>query len=213
MGNDDSQASIDLHAWIGSTLSSPSYTSHLSALSSQASLSSLPEPEIKPYPDVVYLNYWPLGTSCLLGPLDGYTPPKSAQDLRELDGTRLRLESVDVYNPPLPQEGASKSSKYAPFPCLPYTFVPRSGSPPRPPFQITAQTTGKEFVLALGEPARKGGGGGPMAGNIGIWCEWSEEGVMVEFEAGEASVVQNWEKGGEKVWRVMTVFERGKSVR
>ncbi|KZP01381.1 hypothetical protein CALVIDRAFT_543913 [Calocera viscosa TUFC12733] len=204
--------STDLHNWVGCTLSSTEYASYLSALSSHASRSSPPAPEIKPYPDAVYLNYQSFGISCLFTPLEGYAPPKFAQSTSELDGTQLRLGSIDVYNPG-EQKGKVKQPSYAAFSALPYTFTPRSGSPPRPPFQITQNTLGKEFVLALGEPGRKGGGGGPKAGNIGIWCEWSEEGVMVEFEAGEASVVQNWEKGGEKVWKVMTVFERGKSVR
>ncbi|KZT56374.1 hypothetical protein CALCODRAFT_484048 [Calocera cornea HHB12733] len=212
---DSTSSPIDLHAWLGSTLSSPTYASHLTALSSHASLLTPPQPSIKPYPDSVYLNYPSLGLSCLFAPFEGYEPPKSAQAVSELDGEQLRLESVDVYNPSAEPtaKGKGKLPAFEPFAGLPYTFIPRAGSPPRPPFPITRSTTGKEFVLALGEPARKGGGGGPKAGNIGIWCEWSEEGVMVEFEAGEASVVQNWEKGGDKVWRVMTLFERGKSVR
>jgi len=213
MSNSDPPVPTHLHSWLGHSLASPSYASHLSALSSRASRSSPPAPEIKPYPDAVYLNYHALGVSCLFTPAEGYKPPKTAEDVGELDGQRLSLESVDLYNSPLEQAGKAKGLAYQTFAALPYTFTPRAGSPPRPPFEVTAATTGKEFVLALGEPARKGGGGGPKAGNIGIWCEWSEEGVMVEFEAGEASVVQNWEKGGEKAWRVMTLFERGRSVR
>ena len=66
--------------------------------------------------------------------------------------------------------------------------------------------TGKDFVKVLGEPDRKGGGAGPSSGSIGIWCEWSKDGLMVEFGGDEARGPQAWERGKDEVWKVITLF-------
>jgi len=82
-----------------------------------------------------------------------------------------------------------------------------SDSSTRPPnVEIKQQSTGKDFVRCLGEPDRKGGGAGPLSGSIGIWCEWSRDGVMVEFGGDEARGPQAWERGKDAVWKVITLF-------
>jgi hypothetical protein len=216
-------SSIALHSWLLLTLSSPLLSTHLLTLSALAQLPAPAEPEIKPYPDSVYLNYPTLGLSLLFAPIEGYSPPKSAESVEDLDGEKLRLEGVDLYNTPPPPaaEGdahpagstsrpRSNATAYAAFPALPYLFTPRSTPPPRPPFLIHQHTTGADLVRALGEPARKGGGGGPKKGGMGIWLEWTAEGLMVELEQGEVSGPKEWDEGGTKRWKVMSLFERGK---
>jgi len=77
-------------------------------------------------------------------------------------------------------------------------------------FQVHPSTTGKDFVAYFGEPTRKGGGGGPAGGSIGIWCEWTDAGIMVEFGGDEAGGLQAWEKGKDATWAVLTFFIREK---
>ncbi|XP_006454648.1 hypothetical protein AGABI2DRAFT_189890 [Agaricus bisporus var. bisporus H97] len=71
------------------------------------------------------------------------------------------------------------------------------------------ETTGKEFVQALGEPDRKGGGTGPSSGSIDIWCEWTKDGIMVEFGGSQAKGPNVWETGKDAVWKVVTLFRPG----
>jgi len=66
--------------------------------------------------------------------------------------------------------------------------------------------TGKDFVAALGEPDRKGGGSGPSSGSIGIWVEWTRDGLMVEFGGDDSRGPQAWERGKDALWRVISVF-------
>ncbi|KAH7104094.1 hypothetical protein BKA62DRAFT_693510 [Auriculariales sp. MPI-PUGE-AT-0066] len=71
---------------------------------------------------------------------------------------------------------------------------------------LDAGTTGQQVLEQLGEPDRKGGGTGPSAGSIGIWCEWSRLGVMVEFGGDEARGPQAWDKGKLAIWSNLTLF-------
>nr|GAT44069.1 predicted protein [Mycena chlorophos] len=113
--------------------------------------------------------------------------------------------AIDIYNIPKTKPAANKGSStrkaelaFATYLDLPITL--------RSTFAVGPETTGKDFVEALGEPARKGGGAGPSSGSIGIWCEWTKDGVMVEFGGIEATGAQAWERGKDAVWRVMTLF-------
>ncbi|KAF7310789.1 hypothetical protein HMN09_00621900 [Mycena chlorophos] len=151
------------------------------------------EPEVKAYSDAVYFNYFPLGVSLLFSPINGYKPTTGAQRtvLRDKD---LLLDSIDIYNIPKTKPAANKGSStrkaelaFATYLDLPITL--------RSTFAVGPETTGKDFVEALGEPARKGGGAGPSSGSIGIWCEWTKDGVMVEFGGIEATGAQAWERG------------------
>ena len=84
----------------------------------------------------------------------------------------------------------------------------KDGTPITRPSELSvlADTSGKDFVQALGEPDRKGGGAGPSSGSIGIWCEWSKDGVMVEFGGDEAKGPQAWERGKDAAWKIITIF-------
>ena len=147
-------------------------------------------PEIKIYPDAVYYNYLGLGTSILFQPAAGYKPG----DLSQLETSQLSLRSIDVYN--------ESEVKYATYPGYPLVFAPSSTRT----IAITPHTSGKDFVLALGEPDRKGGGNGPMSGSIGIWCEWTKLGLMVELGGDDVRGPQAWEKGKDAKWKTITLF-------
>ena len=149
-------------------------------------------PEIKLYPDAVYYNYFQLGLSILFQPAAGYKPG----DRSQLNASKLSLKSIDVYN--------ESGGKYGTYPNYPLDF---SHSSTRAiSISITAQTPGKDFVRALGEPERKGGGSGPMSGSIGLWCEWSRLGLMVELGGDDVRGPQAWDKGGDATWKTITLF-------
>ncbi|KAJ7596884.1 hypothetical protein C8J56DRAFT_918571 [Mycena floridula] len=162
-------------------------------------------PEVKSYSDVVYFNYFDLGLSLLFVPVDGYKL-KTGMQRSELEDDQLVLDSLDVYN--IPSKFAStKSSKrkaelaFSTFPACPFGLKRAETS-----FLVEATTDGKQFLQSLGEPDRKGGGAGPSSGSIGIWCEWSKDGILVEFGGDEARGPQAWERGKDAIWQVLTVF-------
>ncbi|KAJ7099606.1 hypothetical protein C8R43DRAFT_1048528 [Mycena crocata] len=194
---------------------------HISLLCNLASLPSV-EPDVKAYSDAVYFNYYPLGLSILFSPKNGYKPV-TGTTRAQLSDEDLVLESLDFYNIPKtaaadPKNKGTSARKaelaFASYPGLPLILVLTEGTPEkdgkaveRPSeLAVRAETTGKEFVAGMGEPARKGGGAGPSSGSIGIWCEWTRDGVMVEFGGDEAKGPQAWERGAEAVWKVITVF-------
>lgn len=171
-------------------------------------------PEVKTYPDAVYFNYFALGISLLFSPKNGYKPTTGLRrtELREED---LFLDSIDIYNIPQSKRTAAATNTtelaFSTYPLSPFTLaltdVQGEGGGSRPStLDVLPGTTGKEFVGCFGEPDRKGGGAGPSSGSIGIWCEWSKDGVMVEFGGDEAWGPQAWERGKDAVWRVITMF-------
>jgi hypothetical protein len=92
---------------------------------------------------------------------------------------------------------------FAKYPSLPlaitFSHEPKSMS-------VSTESTGKDFVAALGEPDRKGGGAGPSSGSINIWCEWTKEGVMVELGGRDARGPQAWDKGKDAKWKVISFY-------
>ncbi|KIM85123.1 hypothetical protein PILCRDRAFT_817104 [Piloderma croceum F 1598] len=180
-------------------------------------------PEVKSYHDAVYFNYYSLGLSLLFSPKSGYKPDTGLkrEDLRDDD---LILDSIDVYNVPKPISSLSGAGVKLPrlaelafstYPISPLVLSLATQTPPkeeettltRPSsFVVFPTTSGKDFVATLGEPDRKGGGAGPSSGSIGIWCEWSKDGIMVEFGGDDARGPQAWERGKDAVWRVITLF-------
>ncbi|OBZ78551.1 hypothetical protein A0H81_00976 [Grifola frondosa] len=151
--------------------------------------------------------------SLLFKPVNGYKP-KTGMKREDLSDGDLVLDGIDIYNVPKSKSMPSSKSKsiYSSYPISPIilTLAP---SPPddngksRPTsFDVTPETTGKDFVQSMGEPERKGGGAGPSSGSIGIWCEWSKDGVMVEFGGDESRGPQAWERGKDAVWKIITVF-------
>ncbi|KAG6911543.1 hypothetical protein DXG01_011845 [Tephrocybe rancida] len=179
-------------------------------------------PEVKSYPDAVYFNYYALGLSLLFTPLPGYKP-RIGLKFSELNSDQLILDSLDIYNIPTSSASGPRSKitssriaelAFSSFPQFPLVFDiggevkgkdgEAQGRPPT--LEITSQTTGKDFVQCLGEPDRKGGGSGPSSGSIGIWCEWTKDGIMIEFGGDEANGPQAWERGKDAVWKVITLF-------
>ncbi|KAG8765322.1 hypothetical protein FRC15_007081 [Serendipita sp. 397] len=151
------------------------------------------EPTTKIYSDAVYTNYFDLGMSIMYVPKADYRPRTGIA----LDHDKLELRNVDIYN--FKEKGGGKKQSYAAFAHLPL-FV---GGPDDKTLKLDKDTTGKEIVDALGEPSRKGGGDGPSGGSIGIWCEWSNLGLMFEFESRGP---QAWEMGKDSTWNTVTIF-------
>jgi hypothetical protein len=208
---------MTLRDLLGLHPSSPELTQHLTLLSTPT-----PTPQIKSYSDAVYFNYFSLGLSLLFSPQNGYKLT-TGLELHELDNNKLVLESIYIYNIPPKNTSHSRSkgasphtaeTAYATYPDLPLAlaFITDASDKdgiriPRPPkLDVFADTSGKDFVQALGEPDRKGGGAGPSSGSIGIWCEWSKDGIMVEFGGDEAKGPQAWERGKDAIWKIITIF-------
>ena len=198
----------DLRDLLGHSPSSHQLTVYLSTLTT-----TIPTPEIKAYPDAVYFNYHSLGLSLLFVPLNGYKPRSNASRQDLLD-TQLVLDGIDIYSSTsssnLAGETGSQRSTYSPYPITPIVIAisPESGGDiARPSFlNITQHMVGKEFVTLLGEPDRKGGGSGPSSGSIGIWVEWSRDGLMVEFGGDDSRGPQAWERGKDAPWKVISIF-------
>ena len=206
---------MSLRDLLGLHPSSPELAQHLILLSTQTPTT----PQIKSYPDAVYFNYFSIGLSLLFSPENDYKLTTGLK-LHELDNDKLVLESIYIHNVP-PRNARSKGTSshttetaYSTYPDFPLALVltadtrDKEGTTvPRPPkLNVLADTTGKDFVQAFGEPDRKGGGAGPSSGSIGIWCEWSKDGVMVEFGGDEAKGPQAWERGKDAVWKIITIF-------
>lgn len=213
---------IDLHPLLGLSPSSTLLSRALASLSSAAALDSTPVPQVKAYSDSVYFNYHQLGLSLVYHPTTSSYRPKTGTPLEGLELQKLRLAQIDVYNhesrledpnstsglkPPRPSALNPTYSAFPSFPILlrlPVSHSPSSlaTTPSSPHFSLLATTQGAQFVSSLGEPDRKGGG----EGSIGVWTEWTSEGVLVEWASGG---LQAWEKGAGAVWRCVSVFERG----
>lgn len=196
---------ISVQSLLGQKPSSEALVDYLSNLSSIVQSDSASTPEIKSYPDVVYYNFYSLGLSLLFKPVDG----KTGADLEE---DKLILDSFDIYNIPKVSDPNAKSGSkkkaetaFATHPVSPVTLN-LAQVEGLSPLQVTRESTGKDFVQHLGEPDRKGGGSGPASGSIGIWCEWTKHGILVEFGGVEATGPQAWERGKDAGWKVVTVF-------
>jgi len=204
-----STSTEDIKLWLGESPSSENLTARLSHLSSLAKTSELSVPEVKSYSDTVYFNYYILGLSLQFKPINSYQL-KNGMEWEELQNDHLVLDSVDIYNVPKAKGSVSIKSKtsYSSFPINPFSvsLVTLEGKTRPESMSIGSDTTGKQFVETMGEPDRKGGGAGPSSGSINIWCEWSKDGVMVEFAGDESRGPQAWEKGKDAIWKVITVF-------
>jgi hypothetical protein len=171
-------------------------------------------PTVKSYPDAVYFNYLALGLSLLFSPKNGYKPTMGLERAR-LDEKNLFLESIDIYNASKSRSAEARNTSeptFSTYPVSPFAIPSAARAKEQGKdgarLEVSYRTTGKEFVEFFGEPDRKGGGAGPSTGSIGIWCEWSKDGVMVEFGGDEARGPQAWETGKDAVWKVITVFPR-----
>jgi len=204
----------NIQALFGANPSSDSTTEFLNDLIQRSDTSST-TPEMKSYSDAVYFNYYSLGISLLFIPQKGYKP-SNGMKREHLEDDSLVLESINIYNSPKPKETPEKSTTsrrtaelaFSTYPLSKWSLSlsPEISARNESSIEISLTTTGKDFVSCLGEPDRKGGGAGPSSGSIGIWCEWSKHGIMVEFGGDESRGPQAWERGKDAVWRVITVF-------
>ncbi|KAF9244567.1 hypothetical protein BU15DRAFT_41787 [Melanogaster broomeanus] len=204
----------NIKALLGSPPSAHVISEYLESLASLVSASDSLTPEVKSYSDIVYFNYFKLGVSLQFSTRNGYRPTTGLKR-DQLEDDSLQLEAIDIYNVPNVKPGTGGSTRSAEL-----AFSTHPSSPLKISLETTTSsadstlsgitiakdTTGKEFVSWLGEPSRKGGGVGPSTGSIGIWCEWSKEGIMIEFGGDEARGPQAWERGKDAVWRVITIF-------
>ena len=126
----------------------------------------------------------------------------------------IATDKIDIYNSyeddePTSASPTSQTTKsrttpaFVKYPNLPLTITfshePKSVS-------VSTESTGKEFVAALGEPDRKGGGAGPSSGSINIWCEWIKEGIMVKLGGQDVRGPQAWDKGRDTKWKVISFY-------
>ena len=199
----------DVKSLFGLLPTSQEVKEYISSLCSLANAGNDDTAQVKAYPDAVFVNYYAFGCSIEYRPTNGYKPSPNVQSISELQTNNLELDKIDIYNSPHDNEPGTTttSSKTAPtfvkYPGLPlviaFSHAPLSIS-------VSMDTTGKDFVTALGEPDRKGGGGGPSSGSINIWCEWTKEGVMVEFGGRDARGPQAWDKGKDANWKVISFY-------
>lgn len=189
---------------LGQAPSSDVVCRFLADLAGAAHLDRPVEPEVKCYPDGLYMNYHPLGLSLLFIPNDG--SKSTSKD--DIQGDKLKLESICIYNV-IDARTETRSKSYSNYP-LPHIVLPLVDKPQDcsvTQLTLTPSLTGADIVSCLGEPSRKGGGSGPLSGSINIWCEWSKEGVMVEFGGDQARGPQAWERGKDAIWKTLTIFE------
>ncbi|KAF9650083.1 hypothetical protein BDM02DRAFT_3112683 [Thelephora ganbajun] len=207
-------AKTDIKSLFGLPPTSQKVEEFISSLSLLANAGNDDKTQIKAYTDAVFVNYYALGCSIEYRPTNGYKPPSNVQFIAELQTSNLALDKIDTYNsphdepntavPPASQKTKSKTTPvFAKYPCLPivitFSHEPKSMS-------VSLESTGKDFIAALGEPDRKGGGAGPSSGSIDIWCEWTKEGVMVEFGGRNARGPQAWDKGKDAKWKVISFY-------
>ena len=204
-------AMTDIRTLFGLPPTSQKVEEYISSLSLLAHAGDGDKAQLKAYPDAVFINYYALGCSFEYHPTDGYKPASNVRSVADLQVNNLALDKIDLYNSPYddgePNAAQKKKSKTAPvftkYPALPLAIT--SSHEPKS-ISVTAESTGKDFVAVLGEPDRKGGGAGPSSGSINIWCEWTKEGVMVEFGGRDARGPQAWDKGKDAKWKVISFY-------
>ena len=207
---------IEIKSLFGLPPTSQNVEKYISSLSSLENTDNGDKTQTKAYPDAVFVNYYVLGCSIEYRPTNGYKSPPNVQSITDLHTNNLALDKIDIYNSPyeydqpsstsLPTSQTTKSKTtpiFARYPNLPliitFSREPKSMS-------VSGESTGKDFIAALGEPDRKGGGAGPSSGSINIWCEWTKEGVMVEFGGRDARGPQAWDKGKDVKWKVISFY-------
>jgi hypothetical protein len=198
----------------------------LAAFINQISAKNIPsERAVKVYKDGAYFNYHALGLSLhfISRPGSAYkvlaNTPESDLILRD-----LVLDGIDLYNASESKGGRTANATFRPFPGLPLELKlanPASGdsdtatssahsspasSALASSITVISDMSGKDLVSVLGEPLRKGGGGGPSAGSIAIWCDWPQYGIMVEFGGPEAIGPKAWESGKDAKWAILSVY-------
>lgn len=144
------------------------------------------------YPDMHYYNSRKLGISYQVKPTGTYAS---------------RIVSIDIYN------GQPRWGTYPDYPIL-LNYNTTNGTRG---LSIEPHTTALDFVLALGEPTRKGGGeaGGATARALGpaLWMEWTLTTsytplyLMAEFRGKSARAPDRWElgRGSCATWATITL--------
>ncbi|KAJ9125698.1 hypothetical protein QFC22_000661 [Naganishia vaughanmartiniae] len=186
---------------------------------------TIPNPEIKVYPDALYINYHSLGISfCCLPVQVGVRLQAGSWKAEE-----VRIDSIDLYNPrPKPQglpdgRRRARGPEWKKFTGLPMDMPTKGIDEESTTFPLTATTTGKALVSALGEPSRKGGG----IGWVDVWLEWelssmSGIGIHVSLEdpRGDEEVDEEqqrrglggvWDRAGHWIWGVCKLYDSSTS--
>lgn len=198
----------DPRVLLGSAPSASPLRKYLEETVLLAKCAELPDPEVKAYKDALYMNYYPLGLSLM------FVGKKGFQSITQDDivSDRLELDSIDLYNTSPSSDGQKAQSNssakiYTSHPAPSHTLsllsLENSDNSRAQEITMTPASTGKDIVSVLGEPARKGGGAGPGSGSIGIWCDWTKDGIMIEFDANGP---QAWEHGKDTKWKILTLY-------
>ena len=155
----------DPRSLLGNSPTAEPLLDYLKQLADLTASKEIPTPEIKSYSDALYKNYYPLGLSLM------FIDKNNSKSIKGIDpnSESLVLDGIDVYNSIQGEEkadtkGSSTSAReYATYPAklilhlLPGTINDK----PRPAeLAIEPSMTGKELLLNLGEPDKKGKDGG-----------------------------------------------------
>jgi len=161
--------------------------------------------------------------SLMFKPTSGYKLSTNAAEA-SLNLDQLVLDGIDIFNAIIddanPNSHKTANKAYQPFPHLPIEThlsptspsannISETSKPSAIPitFLFETFTTGKDLVSALGEPSRKGGGGGPSGGSIAIWCDWTRHGIMVEFGGPDSIGPKAWESGKDARWAILSLYK------
>lgn len=181
-----------LRSLLGCRADSNKFTSFLS----NQGLSDHLGKDVNVYPDSLYINFKSRGLSIVFSPSEGYKP-KYSTTWQELDLSKLLCTAIDLYNEPseMAQRRAKAGNRELFSQCdLPILLKGTKE------LVLKADTDGRGFIGAFGEPSRKGGE------YVGIWLEWVSLGVKCELDArGNLA----WERAADERWTVVTLFSKG----
>ncbi|KAJ9109370.1 hypothetical protein QFC21_000700 [Naganishia friedmannii] len=209
------------------TTASPSSSSSTTPSASSPQPVAIQEPEIKVYPDALYINYHSLGISLCCLPVQ--------EDLRLQAGAwrpeEVMIDSIDLYNPrPKPQEVTGgrrrpRGPEWRKYAGLPIYIPLKEGDEENMTFPLVDTATGKALVSAFGEPSRKGGG----IGWVDVWLEWelpslNGTGIHVSLEDPRGEEVVNeeeqrrglggvWDRAGGWVWGACKLYDSSRTSR
>ncbi len=188
---------VCLDEWQQLVGTDPVAPSTVAAIRSMTGKSKLPQAQVQAYPDVAYFNYHPIGVSLCCKAKDGERIPDN------IDGFQLVVESIDLFNSAPPRPNRSNKPVFSQILGLP---LPLSDT-----FNLKPSTTGREFVIALGEPTKKGGG----TGWLDVWLEWSALGIQVDLRDPKGTETEEikkkglggvWDQAAGWVWVDLKIF-------
>lgn len=206
----------DLHILLGLNPSTPPLNKFLADLSGTP---TVPQPDAKAYPDVLYHNYYDLGVSFCYTPASGSNIPARPKP------EDLVLDSIDIYHRSEEEAVPSRPGRlpkpiFNTFKGVPIDFPlvetkeeSTAATTPLTSFTLDEETIGKDLVGKLGEPTKKGGG----TRGQDVYLEWAKLGIQIDLKDQGKEVTEEqkkrglggvWDKAAEWSWSCLKVFEK-----